>query len=1357
MILISIKYFKIEISFLIFLFIPFVSLTQTGPGGVGNNASNRIWLQSDKILSLNDNDPVVTWSDYSGNGNDVTQPNASFRPIYKTNILNGKPVIRFSGSNDRLRKTAFATFPTTAITEYMVHKNNGESNDATLSYSSTASDNDFLLFSSNSIIIYRGGSTSNTATAINDNSWHIAGVSWKNAVPNPNTRFYFDGTQTYSANNFVTGTSITANGCFAIAAEQDAVDGSYDATQDNDGDFAEILIFNFALNQAQRIIVENYLAAKYLINISASGNDYYSFETTHGNDVAGIGRKTSETHIDAQSSKILEVSNPSGLGDNEFLLFGHDNASISGWTNTESPDGGTNIKRIAKEWRFDETGEVGTTTFTIDTTLLPARPVGYSKFVLLVDADGDFSSSASVYELCSPGNNQYYEVTGLNINDGDFVSIGTIIPVFEFTYNESYNFEGNINTAANIEVRINYIASCSGGVSVNYDITPNTATNPSDYIASSGTVTVPVGSSTATIGITVVGDVTAENTENFTISLLDGGGIPYDDHIFIIYDNDNPPKLQFSTISSTHTEADGTVNIDVIRTGDNSIVSSCDYRLRIIGGSGTATQGSDYNFSSGTLTFNIGDNLKQIPVDILEDVIYENNETIIIELYNVSAGTDLEAAFIEHEVNITDNDVAPEIQFNSTVSNGDEGISSVNIQVDLSAVSEANASIDYNIIGGTATGGGTDYTLVSGTLTIIAGNTNGNISLVVINDALQELSETIQIQLSNPVNSTLGANTLFIYTIDDNDQFGYSGPGGVGSSSNNVFWIKADAITGLSNGNDVTSWTDQSGNTNDISQGNTTYTPRYYTNILNNKPIVRWEQADTRIRKTNFNNFPSSAVTTIYVNRNSDSNDGIVSYATAADNNHYLIFNNANLTDYRVGNMSSGIAGNGNTWRIYTNTWLSTNGNFTLYRNGTQNYSNNGLGTGSTISSGGCLAIGAEQDAVDGGYDPAQSHHGDMAEVIMYNSVLNTAQRIIVENYLSSKYGIAIANDRFAYDATHGNDVAGIGRVDASNFHLDAQGASIVRINNPSSLDNGDYMLWGNDNASNATPNTIDVPIGINNRMNRVWRISETGDVGTVRVYFDLTGITIADPNNLALLIDNDDGSFVNATIYTTGLTYNPVTKIVYFTGVNFGNGNWFTIGSTTSTNPLPIELLSFTAQVFEQQVELNWSTSSEINNDYFTVERSKDGYTFEELDQIHGNGNSNIKNNYFYIDRNPYPGTNYYQLKQTDYDGKFTTSDIIQVLFETKISPLNFIIYPNPITKGENPTLKITDFEKEKEVLVVVRNLLGQELYSKVIITDFSGNSINAIDLENRLPAGTYLIIGTSLNQTYNKYMIVK
>ena len=85
------------------------------------------------------------------------------------------------------------------------------------------------------------------------------------------------------------------------------------------------------------------------------------------------------------------------------------------------------------------------------------------------------------------------------------------------------------------------------------------------------------------------------------------------------------------------------------------------------------------------------------------------------------------------------------------------------------------------------------------------------------------------------------------------------------------------------------------------------------------------------------------------------------------------------------------------------------------------------------------------------------------------------------------------------------------------------------------------------------------------------------------------------------------------------------------------------------------IELLFFNAKLENNTyVDLTWSTASEINNDYFTIERSQNGVYFQEFDIVEGAGNSTHKINYSLIDRDPFDGISYYRLKQTDYDGKF-------------------------------------------------------------------------------------------------------
>ncbi|MBI2268820.1 MAG: hypothetical protein HYU69_00520 [Bacteroidetes bacterium] len=96
-----------------------------------------------------------------------------------------------------------------------------------------------------------------------------------------------------------------------------------------------------------------------------------------------------------------------------------------------------------------------------------------------------------------------------------------------------------------------------------------------------------------------------------------------------------------------------------------------------------------------------------------------------------------------------------------------------------------------------------------------------------------------------------------------------------------------------------------------------------------------------------------------------------------------------------------------------------------------------------------------------------------------------------------------------------------------------------------------------------------------------------------------------------------------------------------------------FALASISQVNWLPIELLGFTAVSEKSFVKLNWSTATETNNDYFTVERSGNGSNYDLVQTIKGAGNNTTKLEYELIDSKPLKGINYYRLKQTDYDGK--------------------------------------------------------------------------------------------------------
>ncbi len=125
--------------------------------------------------------------------------------------------------------------------------------------------------------------------------------------------------------------------------------------------------------------------------------------------------------------------------------------------------------------------------------------------------------------------------------------------------------------------------------------------------------------------------------------------------------------------------------------------------------------------------------------------------------------------------------------------------------------------------------------------------------------------------------------------------------------------------------------------------------------------------------------------------------------------------------------------------------------------------------------------------------------------------------------------------------------------------------------------------------------------------------------------------------------------------------------------GTNATLNNGATWGDVAGL-PLPIELSSFAAYAKRSTVNLDWTTTLEINNQGFEIQRSKDGLVWEKLGFISGAGNSNKIQHYQFIDRFP-SKVNYYRLKQLDFDGKSDFSQIVSAFF----AKANVSIYPNP------------------------------------------------------------------------------
>lgn len=114
-----------------------------------------------------------------------------------------------------------------------------------------------------------------------------------------------------------------------------------------------------------------------------------------------------------------------------------------------------------------------------------------------------------------------------------------------------------------------------------------------------------------------------------------------------------------------------------------------------------------------------------------------------------------------------------------------------------------------------------------------------------------------------------------------------------------------------------------------------------------------------------------------------------------------------------------------------------------------------------------------------------------------------------------------------------------------------------------------------------------------------------------------------------------------------------------------------FTLASASSANPLPIKLVDFTASIVREEtaVLLDWQTESEVNNDFFTIERSSDGYNWLAIHKASGAGSSNSLLRYEHLDENPLSGISYYRLKQTDFDGEYEYFPVRSVILSNDMS----------------------------------------------------------------------------------------
>lgn len=196
-------------------------------------------------------------------------------------------------------------------------------------------------------------------------------------------------------------------------------------------------------------------------------------------------------------------------------------------------------------------------------------------------------------------------------------------------------------------------------------------------------------------------------------------------------------------------------------------------------------------------------------------------------------------------------------------------------------------------------------------------------------------------------------------------------------------------------------------------------------------------------------------------------------------------------------------------------------------------------------------------------------------------------------------------------------------------------------------------------------------------------------------------------------------------------------------------------------TNPLPVELTSFSAKIIGKTILLKWQTATEINNFGFEVERKilnqvqNDNTGWEKIGFVNGNGNSNSPKDYSFIDKNPDGVAEIkYRLKQIDNDGQFHYSDIININFLTNDFEL-YQNYPNPFNPSTTISFKLP---MAGNIILKVYDILGSEIETLVDEYKEAGGFSILFNSHSILPSGVYIykieIINNDLLYTMNRKM---
>ena len=669
------------------------------PGGVA--ADLNLWLKADAGVYLDDaltnlvttdgNNIVEGWLDQSPNAFSATT--MTLQPDYVSNGINFNPVVRFqqAGGGDGLisNDAIISDFDKDYEIYYVINNDDDDRDDAIFMSNSVGTSRFYLR---NDDIRLGATNAINTTTVVTEP--YLITTAFNNAA-NTASIGVNAATTTPSAQNF----AMTPSGPYTIGHFQN----SNNDDRKYDGDIGEIIIYDGIQTPTERQQIQSYLAIKYGITLNSGLIDYlasdgstiWTTNLNYNNDIAGIGVDDAQGLFQPRSKSVNSNSlidiEGTGIADTNFLVWANNNGAVSSWnarpTSPLVTSAPIDYAILSRVWQVQETGDVGTTTLTIDVDDANLDMTTFIGDLYLVKGP---NLSVATPVVMTNNMDGTWTLTGVDFADGDLFSFA-VLNKAEIEFSTDTAASTDESSADNMStILVKGIVNASTNLQVSFTAGINTtATNVDDFTFAAQTINIPAGiydgTSATALTITMpalVDDNITEGNETifFEFSNLgtgiaagdaDSSTVTFSSNTYTITDDDSV-MIEFASAIGASTNETAANNFgSILVKGETT--TDFTFNIELVA-AGTTASAADYGFTSPvTLTILAntvydGTLATAIPItgfSIVNDVLIEGNETVVFDITNLSTGIIEDAATNGDAIiatnftyTITDDDVA---------------------------------------------------------------------------------------------------------------------------------------------------------------------------------------------------------------------------------------------------------------------------------------------------------------------------------------------------------------------------------------------------------------------------------------------------------------------------------------------------------------------------------------------------------------------------------------------------------------------------------------------------------------------------------------------------------------------------